>query len=376
MAKVRKRTWTNSKGEQTAWVADYTDQDGRRHIKTFETKKAATAWLVTAQGEVAKGIHTPERSSITVAEAARLWLRRCEIEGLERATISGYRYATNLHIIPLIGDVRLARLSTPTVEAYKDELLSRLSRSRAGKALSILKSILADAVRRGLVAQNAAIAVRVAARKRHERRVEIGIQIPSKDDINAILSAATGRWRPLMVTASFTGMRTSELRGLTWNDVDIDNRVIHVRQRVDGYSQMGSPKSAAGRRDIPMSPTVVNVLREWKVGCRRGPLMLVFPNTIGKVEAHTNLVERFWRPLQRELGMVDEAGEPRFDFHALRHFAASLFIESGMSPKRVQSILGHSTLAMTYDLYGHLFPNIEDDHARLAAAERGIGLAT
>jgi integrase len=74
--------------------------------------------------------------------------------------------------------------------------------------------------------------------------------------------------------------------------------------------------------------------------------------------------------------MVDEAGEPRFDFHALRHFAASLFIESGMAPKRVQAILGHSTMAMTYNRYGHLFPNIEDDHARLAAAERSIGLAT
>jgi integrase len=179
-----------------------------------------------------------------------------------------------------------------------------------------------------------------------------------------------------LITAALTGMRASELRGLTWEHVDFSEKVIRVRQRVDIFRNMGSPKSAAGRRDIPMSPLVVNVLREWKLACPPGPLMLVFPNTIGKAEGHPNVVNRFWRPLQRELALVDGAGEPLFNFHALRHFAASIFIESGMSPKRVQTIMGHSKLAMTFDIYGHLFPNLEDDHARLASAERGIGLAT
>jgi integrase len=376
MAKVRKRTWSNSKGERTAWVADYSDQDGKRHIKTFETKKAATAWLVTAQGEVARGVHTPDRSSITVAEAVTLWLNRCRVEGLERTTIDAYTYALNLHVLPVMGKTRLARLTTPIVEAYKDELLKSISRNRARQVVGFLKSALSDAARRGLVAQNVATPVKIGSRGRHEKKIEIGIQIPSKDDLNLLLTAAGPRWRPFIVTAAFTGMRTSELRGLLWSDVDLSNKVIRVRQRVDSYRQMGSPKSADGRRDIPMSPMVVNALREWKLACPTGALMLVFPNGIGNPETHTNVVRRFWRPLQRELGLVDDTGEPKYDFHSLRHFAASWFIESGMAPKKVQALLGHATLAMTYDLYGHLFPDLEDDHAKLAAAERGLGIAT
>lgn len=98
MAKVRKRTWQNSKGEQTAWIADYFDQGGKRHIKTFETKREATAWLVSATGEVARGVHTPENASITVAEAAELWIDKGKLEDLERSTLRQYRNHVDLHI--------------------------------------------------------------------------------------------------------------------------------------------------------------------------------------------------------------------------------------------------------------------------------------
>src|SRR6516165_11237068 len=83
VATVRKRNWTTAKGEErSAWVADYFDQHRKRHEKTFPTQKAAKAWLVEAQGEVARGIHTPERSSVTLAEAAQMWLERGVVEGL------------------------------------------------------------------------------------------------------------------------------------------------------------------------------------------------------------------------------------------------------------------------------------------------------
>ena len=78
MAKVRKRTWTNSKGEQTAWIADYFDQAGKRHIKTFERERDARAWLTETLVSVKQGTHTPESASITVAEAANLWIEKCE----------------------------------------------------------------------------------------------------------------------------------------------------------------------------------------------------------------------------------------------------------------------------------------------------------
>src|SRR5712671_7039740 len=186
MAKVRKRTWTSKAGEQTAWIADYFDQEGKRHIKTFRTKKEASAWLVTTQGEVVRGVHTPENASITVAEAAELWIQTGELEKLERSTLRQYRTHAALHIVPLIGAAKLARLSTPAIEAFRDELLKKGSRAMARKVLASLKSILGEAQRRGLAAHNAASPVRVEVKKRDQRKLAVGRDIPSKEEINTI----------------------------------------------------------------------------------------------------------------------------------------------------------------------------------------------
>jgi integrase len=102
----------NKAGTQTAWIADYFDQAGKRHIKTFDTRKAATAWLDEAKFEVKQGIHTPENASITVAEAAEIWIEKSELEKLERSTLRQYRNHVDLHIKPSrIGSEKLARLS-------------------------------------------------------------------------------------------------------------------------------------------------------------------------------------------------------------------------------------------------------------------------
>jgi integrase len=187
MATVRKRKWTNKDGEQVAWIADYFDQEGKRHIKTFDKKKDADAWLLTTRGEVARGVHTPENASITVAEAAKLWIAKGELDKLERSTLRQYGNHVKLHINPLIGGTKLARLSTPAIEAFRDELLKKGSRAMARKVLASVKSILGEAQRRGLVAQNASQPVRVDVKRRDQHKLAIGCDIPSKgrgaDDI-------------------------------------------------------------------------------------------------------------------------------------------------------------------------------------------------
>jgi integrase len=159
---------------------------------------------------------------------------------------------------------------------------------------------------------------------------------------------------------------------LTWDDVKFDRNIIHVRQRADAWGTMGAPKSAAGDREIPMSPMVVNALREWRLACPKGPLNLVFPNGAGRVENHANIAYRCFYALQIAAGMVDHDGKPKYGVHALRHFCASWLIEQGFSPKRLQALLGHSSIQMTFDRYGHLFPSTEDDHAKFAAGELAL----
>lgn len=110
----------------------------------------------------------------------------------------------------------------------------------------------------------------------------------------------------------------------------------------------------------------------------------MFPNGSGNVESLTNVWKRFWIPLQIECGMAsgskDEQGnailEARYGFHSLRHAAASLFIQYlNWSPKRLQTVMGHSSVRMTFDLYGHLFDDIEKDRADMATIEAAIRVA-
>jgi integrase len=121
-----------------------------------------------------------------------------------------------------------------------------------------------------------------------------------------------------------------------------------------------------------MSPRVVNALREWRLACPKGPGGIVFPNGNGNVENHANIANRGFYALQLMTGIVEAGGKPKYGLHALRHFFASWAIEQGFSPKRVQALLGHSSIQMTFDVYGHLFPSLEDDHARFAAGELAL----
>jgi integrase len=211
---------------------------------------------------------------------------------------------------------------------------------------------------------------------RRRKQLEMGIDIPMPSEITRIFAAAKPHWRPLLVTAVFTGLRASELRGLRWEDVDLKRAELHVRQRVDRYNTIGKPKSNAGSRTIPIGPMVVNTLREWKLARSAGDL--VFGTRSGRPMEHTNLVRCAFLPAQVAAGVVSADGRAKYTgLHALRHFYASWCInrkvDGGLElpAKVVQARLGHSSITVTFDTYGHLFPR-GDDGAELAAAERGL----
>jgi integrase len=402
---VRKRTWTTKTGEtKDAWIVDYVDQYDKRHIKTFARKKEADAYHAKAAVEVRHGIHTADSESITVAEAGEHWIKNGEANNLERTTIDQYRYMLDAHIAPYIGNVRLSKLTAPMVIEFRNHLRDGTGAAASRSAYMVkrittaLSSILADAHEAGYVAQNVARSLSSRKKKRSKaaqrRKLQVGVDIPSPDEIKRILGCLKGRWRPLLMTAIFTGLRGSELRGLRWQDVDLDKRELHVRQRADGYNTMDVPKSEAGERAVPLPPTVVSTLKEWKLACPKGPLGLVFPNGAGNVETHANIITRGLWPVQIAAGVciivkdadgkvvLDKQGGPvrqakYTGLHAMRHFFASWCINReqdggrALPAKVVQELLGHASITMTLDTYGHLFPR-GDDGAALAAAERAF----
>jgi integrase len=213
------------------------------------------------------------------------------------------------------------------------------------------------------------------------------------------------------MVAAMAGLRASELRGLTWPDVDLAKGAITVRQRADRWNVMGATKSAAGRRTIPLPPSVALALKEWRLQCplhdtgRKDAagnpvkeLWLVFPNSAGNHYSLGNIVMRHYWPLQDAAGIsvpaLDESGKPVLSkddagnpvpvlrakylgLHALRHFFCSWCAGRkedgglGLPLKTVQHRMGHAKLALTADRYGHLFPSTDDADV-LAAGERAL----
>src|SRR5215472_3237924 len=223
---VRKRTWKTNRGEaRSAFVVDYTDQLGERHLETFKRKRDAETRHAQVAVNVRAGIHTADSRSITVTEAGQLWLKSREAAGIERSTLDGYRQHLDLHITPLIGATKLAALTVPSVRTFEDRLRQERSAAMVKKVLASLSSILSDAQDRGLVAQNVAHQRRVrnkgTANARQRRLLEVGRDIPTPAEIRAIIARLDGggRHRPFLLTAIFTGLRASELRGLRWADI-------------------------------------------------------------------------------------------------------------------------------------------------------------
>jgi integrase len=192
-------------------------------------------------------------------------------------------------VAPYIGRLRLSSLTTPLVYDF-DAKLREDGRSIAmrRKVLTNLKTMLAFAQGRGLAAQNVARGVRIKVDSRETTGgpLRAGVDFPMMAELNTLIEMSIGRWRPFIITAIFTGMRLSELRGLRWSDVDLDAGIIHVRQRADAWGKLGATKSKAGKRDIPLAPIVMNTLREWQANCPQGDLGLVFPNTRGNDVEH------------------------------------------------------------------------------------------
>jgi integrase len=385
---VRKRSWVTNGESKEAWIVDYADQHGDRHIKTFARKADAVAYHAKVAVNVRAGIHTAENRSITVAEAGELWLKAVAAAGLERTTLDQYRTHLKLHIVPMIGKVTLAKLNVPMVRRFEDDLAEgKRSHVMIHNVRRSLGAILADAQERGLVAQNVVWNLSKARRgngkaaradKRQRGKLKVGVNIPSPDEIRALIAHLTDRRRPLLLTAIFTGLRTSELFGLRWSDIDLKQAVLHVRQRADRYGQIGPPKSAAGERTVPLPPFLVNTLREWRLACPKGDRNLAFPNIHGGLDHRSSVINRSFRPAQVAAGIVNAKGRAKYGgLHALRHFYASWCInrrvDGGLELplKVVQTRLGHASIQMTADRYGHLFPS-GDDGAELAAAERAL----
>jgi integrase len=373
---VRKRTWTTKKGERKeSWVVDYVDGEGDRVLKTFTKKKEADGFWANVRGEIERGEHVAASKSETVAEAAERWIKRVEAHGRERTTVRQYKTHLRLHILPRIGNVKLAHLNERRVEAFRDDLLASMSRPMARKVMTSLKSILKVA-RRSHVAANVKL-----ERDKRARRLEVGIDIPSPAEIKRLLAAAAEaplRMNALLNLAVFTGLRASELRGLRWRDISLKrgHGAARVVQRADRFGEIGPPKSATSVRTVDIDDALVNLLGQWKLACPPNEGDIAFPNSAGAIDDHGRLFRSVER-VMLEARLTDKDGSAKYGLHSLRHFFCSWCLGRRTDGGRelplntVKQLMGHSSISLTGDVYGHLLPS-RNDRGELTSASAAL----
>lgn len=380
MATVRKRQRADAHGRiKTTWFVDYYDRQGKRRSEFLPSRRVADSRRLEIETELKAGTHVADADSVTVGEAARQWLQRGAKLNLESGSLRLYDQLVRLGIEPELGKVKLSRLTAPMIEGWAAGLLDKFTLNRARRILSALRSVIAYAKKHGKVGANVAADVTIEDRPRLREKLTAGHSMPTIVELHLLLDTAKqrrgrGAWLyPMVLLAAYTGLRQGELRGLAWPDVDLAGSKIAVRIRADQQGVLGTPKSEAGQRIVPLAPDVVAALREWKLAS--GGREMVFPGTRSDSQSSISqsAIGLAFADLQKRAGVVGADGEAKYVFHRLRHFYASAMISTGVNIKWLQATIGHKKIALTIDHYGHLLHGAEDATAYMAALQQAIG---
>ena len=340
----------------------------RRQIKRqgFRTKREAEKALADVQKTVFDGT-VVATSNVRLDDFLDEWLAGQDSR-LKPSSHHSYVIASK-RLKRHLGRCRLQALTPLQIETFYAELLDHGGRN--GEALApktvknthvVLRKALADAERLGLVQRNAAAAARGPSVTRSE------MMTWSSDQLKEFLAVAQhSRMRNAFTILASTGMRRGELLGLRWGDVDLDSSQIAIVQtvsKVNGRIVVGQPKTSGSRRTVYVHDTTMKALRQQRQlqaeeRLAAGPAWeadndLVFRNEMG---GPVN-PERFSRHFRQ---LVEEVDVPRIRLHDLRHTNATLSLKAGVHPKVVSERLGHSSIAITLDLYSHVTPGISRD---------------
>jgi integrase len=303
---------------------------------------------------------------------------------LRPKTLAGYRSALKCHLLPYFGELRIGHVTEDRVAAFVADMERKTKRTRKNAtnvpaptlkgwtvqgALTPLSGIMAHAVRKGYVARNP---VTLLTRDERPEKNERPKRILEPDEIDRLLAAAPEKYRPIIATAIYTGLRLGELLGLRWADVDFAQGVVNVRGQVTqagGRVEYGKTENAL--REVVLAPEVARMLAEHRLRSSfSGDEDFVFASGAG-TPLHYRNVER--RGMDEAVARAGLAGEAKLVFHQLRHTYASMLIAQGLDPAQVCSQMGHANPAITLRIYTHLFDRRNSREKIRAAVGRAIG---
>lgn len=346
--------------------------DGRRRRKTVygQTEREVRDKLSTLRTARERGIDLLA-PSLTVGQWLDAWLAEIKsFDGTRPRTLTLYKGLAERYVKPVIGDVRLDKLTPAHVQRLVTETRnSQTSRGTAPSAATLrhvyklIRNALGDAHRMELVTRNVATQVKAPPLARDRR------PMLSLTEAKTLLRVIEGeRLEALYVLALTTGLRRGELVALRWDDIDLTTRQLQVRramQRVDGKLQIVELKTSSSLRTVVLPMLAVRYLQEHKkqqdverreLGDAWREHGLVFPSSIGTPIEPRNVIRR-WDVLRKKAGL------DWLRLHDLRHGCATFLLAQGVSPRAIMEVLGHAEIGVTMNTYAHVLPELRQEAA-------------
>jgi integrase len=361
MASIHKRV--TAKGE-IRWLVRYRDPNRAERTRSFRLKTDAARFAAAVETDISRGDWVnPELARETFSYWADQWL--ATTYHLKPKTQESYRSVLNHHLLPRLAHTPVARIDLPTVTS----LLSELSRNGAGAGTvgnirGALGLVLEQARRSGAIRTNP-VADTKPPRKPQQEMIFLTprevIAVAEEVTDPPIKKGGGEHRRPsfperglLVRLAGFTGLRAGEITALRVSAVDLTTMQILVlasASEAHGQLQFGPPKNWR-RRSVPLPGGLAEDLTDHIRG--KGPREFVFTSARGTPVRQSNFHARHFKPAALRVGL-----DSKVRFHDLRHSYAAMLIAQGAHPRAIMERLGHSSIQVTLDTYGHLFPELE-----------------
>jgi integrase len=346
---------------------------GEKPKRGFKTHAEARRRLNEILVELDRGVYVKPKAG-TFAEFAEQWLAgRLGIEG---GTMSAYRSIIRRHLVPCLGEMQVEEIEEPHYQALATALTKKVRTSKhVHNIMSLLNTMLAgkfgqSALKQGYIRHNPAKGIELPKQDKKE------VIPPTPQQVSQLMTAAQeiGGVRPGMILVeSSTGVRRGEFLALQYGDIDWFNSEIRIRRAIkkaeatDGVHKwqwtLGAPKSVKSHRRIAMTSTVRSFLAGLKEVSGAGDNDFIFPRGLVGLEPADAWMDPDYFDNSVFAPIAAQAGLSGMRFHDLRHFFASMLIAQGESAKYIQDQMGHSSIQVTFDTYGHLFPQSKRDAA-------------
>ncbi len=335
-------------------------EDGKRKTYYAKTREEAYEKLQKAQQELRQGKMAigPQQ---TVKQFFEDWLENVHRHKIRDNSYVLYRKLLDNHILPALGHIKLQKLTTHHLDSlYARKLKDGYAAETVRAIHRLLHRALDDAVRWKRIPNNICDDMKQPKAVKHE------IHPLTKEQAQMLIEVAKGTQLEVLITlAVTTAMRSGELRGLKWQDIDLQKKTLSIQRTMYRISKKGviaaDPKTEKSKSVIMLPQLAINVLvlqreRQAELRMKAGQAWhendLVFTNGIGKFLEAQHLQLKFKK-------LLKDADLPDIRFHDLRHSAATILLSMGAHPKQVQELLRHSNIAMTMDRYSHVLPSMQ-----------------